>query len=398
MIGVEQWRAVIGCFNPKCCVKNIVLANKSLLVKGLGMRLIMVLLVLRLLLSGDIESNPGPICEKCLLDTCTCKSTTKPKRRAPSKQCPACASFVPCRRVVCDCGYNFNKCAIEHNAIAIRKQKKRENKAMLRTIQSPQQSQRDKEFNQKSMTVCSLFETLEQASQRKKNNRDATASFRANETPEQASRRKQQNKSTMMISRAVQSPQATARQNLSAKFRMASLRASEDVQSSIRRKTQSRLCMEQSRHKVLLIDEAMLVFHAKIKEGPDYVCTVCHRMMYRSGVRVYSRSNYCKGDQHVLESIFSIEYVCSDGSQWICHACNQQLKRGSMPVQAKANGLALPNVPTELCNLKPLELRLICLRVPFMKLVALPTGKQRCIHGPAVNVPSKLDSICNLLP
>ena len=467
MIGVEQWRAVIGCFNPNCCIKNSVLANKSLLVKGLGIRLIMVLLVLRLLLSGDIESNPGPICEKCLLDTCTCKPTTKPKRRAPSKQCPACASCVPCRRVVCDCGYNFTKCAIEHNAIAIRKQKKRENKAMLRTIQSPQQAQRDKEFNLKSMTVCRLFETLEQASQRKKNDRDATASFRANETPEQASqrkknnrdatasfranetpeqasqrkknnrdvtasfranetpeqasqrkknnrdavasfranetpeqasRRKQQNKSTMMISRAVQSPQATVRQNLSAKFRMASLRASEDVQSSIRRKAQSRLCMERSRHEVLLIDEAMLVFHAKIKEGPDYVCTVCHRMMYRSGVRVYSRSNYCKGDQHVLESIFAIEYVCSDGSQWICHACNQQLKRGSMPVQAKANGLALPNVPTELCNLKPLELRLICLRVPFMKLVALPTGKQRCIHGPAVNVPSKLDSICNLLP
>ena len=124
MIGVEQWRAVIGCFNPKCCVKNSVLANKSLLVKGLGMRLIMVLLVLRLLLSGDIESNPGPICEKCLLDMCTCKPTTKPNRRAPSKQCPACASCVPCRRVVCDCGYNFTKCAIEHNAIAIRKQKK----------------------------------------------------------------------------------------------------------------------------------------------------------------------------------------------------------------------------------------------------------------------------------
>ena len=33
-----------------------------------------------------------------------------------------------------------------------------------------------------------------------------------------------------------------------------------------------------------------------------------------------------------------------------------------------------------------------------MKMVALPTGKQRCIHGPAVNVPSKLDSICNVLP
>ena len=33
-----------------------------------------------------------------------------------------------------------------------------------------------------------------------------------------------------------------------------------------------------------------------------------------------------------------------------------------------------------------------------MKMVALPSGKQRCIHGPAVNVPSKVDTICTLLP
>ena len=31
-------------------------------------------------------------------------------------------------------------------------------------------------------------------------------------------------------------------------------------------------------------------------------------------------------------------------------------------------------------------------------MVALPSGKQRCIHGPAVNVPSKLDSVCTVLP
>ena len=33
-----------------------------------------------------------------------------------------------------------------------------------------------------------------------------------------------------------------------------------------------------------------------------------------------------------------------------------------------------------------------------MKMVALPSGKQRSIHGPAVNVPSKVDNICNVLP
>ena len=69
-----------------------------------------------------------------------------------------------------------------------------------------------------------------------------------------------------------------------------------------------------------------------------------------------------------------------------------------MPVQAKANGFHLSDAPPELSGLNPLELRLICLRLPFMKMVASPSGKQHSIHGPAVNVPSKVDTICNVLP
>ena len=69
-----------------------------------------------------------------------------------------------------------------------------------------------------------------------------------------------------------------------------------------------------------------------------------------------------------------------------------------MPAQAKAYSFQLCTIPTELSNLNALELRLISLRVPFMKMVALSSGKQRCIRGPAVNVPSKLDSICTMLP
>lgn len=31
-------------------------------------------------------------------------------------------------------------------------------------------------------------------------------------------------------------------------------------------------------------------------------------------------------------------------------------------------------------------------------MVALPCGKQRYIHGPAVNVPSEVDSVCKINP
>lgn len=73
------------------------------------------------------------------------------------------------------------------------------------------------------------------------------------------------------------------------------------------------------------------------------------------------------------------------------------LKRGNIPVQAKAN-ILLPVVPMELSGLNPLELRLLCLRIPFMKMIALPCGKQRGICGPAINIPTKLDSVLTLLP
>ena len=101
---------------------------------------------------------------------------------------------------------------------------------------------------------------------------------------------------------------------------------------------------------------------------------------------LYNRLNYTKASNNLLQLVFSNEYVCSDGRQWVCQTCDRQLKKGTLPVQAKANGLALSDIPSELSNLNPLELRLISLRVPFMKMVALPTGKQRCIHGPAINV------------
>ena len=36
------------------------------------------------------------------------------------------------------------------------------------------------------------------------------------------------------------------------------------------------------------------------------------------------------------------------------------------------------------------------MRIPFMKMIALPRGQQRCIHGPAVNIPANLSAICDL--
>ena len=46
-----------------------------------------------------------------------------------------------------------------------------------------------------------------------------------------------------------------------------------------------------------------------------------------------------------------------------------------MPAQAKANNLDLEDIPPELSDLNSLEVWLVSLRIPFMKMVALPCGK-----------------------
>ena len=106
---------------------------------------------------------------------------------------------------------------------------------------------------------------------------------------------------------------------------------------------------------------------------------------------------YSKGGNDLLNCVFSVDltYICDTGNEYVCKTCDRALKRGVMPLQAKANRLQLPAIPPELADLNALELRLICLCLPFMKMVALPSG---FIHGPAVNVPSKIDTVCNVLP
>ena len=104
-------------------------------------------------------------------------------------------------------------------------------------------------------------------------------------------------------------------------------------------------------------------FHSKVKQGPEFVCTCCHRLMYKQTVIRCTKSKYTKASNELLEQIFSAEnnYISSDGKQWICKTCDGALKKGNMPLQARANGLQLCPIPNQLSGLNMLELRLISL-------------------------------------
>ena len=121
-------------------------------------------------------------------------------------------------------------------------------------------------------------------------------------------------------------------------------------------------------------------------------------MMYRLGVQLLKEGNYTKASRSVLNDVLCFKITSANDKEWICLNCHVTLKRGRMPVQAKCNNLELAPLPTELTDLNDLEIRMISQRIPFVKMVALPSGRQHGIHGPAVNVPAKLDFICTQFP
>ena len=90
----------------------------------------------------------------------------------------------------------------------------------------------------------------------------------------------------------------------------------------------------------------------------------------------------------------------SDNAEYISLTCYKDLhgKKPKLPAQAVANGLQLTPIPGELSSFNDLEWQFISLYTPFMKLIALPKGKQCSINGLCVNVPAKTKGVTDFLP
>ena len=59
--------------------------------------------------------------------------------------------------------------------------------------------------------------------------------------------------------------------------------------------------------------------------------------------------------------------------------------------------MAFHEIPPELADLRPLEERLVSLRIPFMQIRELPRGRQLSIKGNVVNVPVDICPTINCL-
>ena len=138
------------------------------------------------------------------------------------------------------------------------------------------------------------------------------------------------------------------------------------------------------------------MFHKSIECGPEYICTCCDQLWYRTSVVRCIPCNYQLCDGNIIKSCLNGVKSVSD-IEWICQTCHKSLQNGKLPAASTANLEAFPQKP-ECLNLTPLEERLVSPRIPFMQIRELPRGGQLSIHGGVVNVPADVSTSVNKLP
>ena len=145
------------------------------------------------------------------------------------------------------------------------------------------------------------------------------------------------------------------------------------------------------------MSQAIEMFHKNISVGPEYICTCCQQLWYRSSVSKCNPDLYKSCAREIID--FCITGLKSvDDTEWICATCHLNLNCGKVPSCAKANKMSFPEKPDALKDLTPLEERLISPRIPFMQMRELPSGGQLSIHGNVVNVPADVNSTVSVLP
>jgi hypothetical protein len=83
----------------------------------------------------------------------------------------------------------------------------------------------------------------------------------------------------------------------------------------------------------------------------------------------------------------------------ICFTCSSYISKGIVPNLCLSNGLMFPVIHESIKNLTNLEERLICPRIPFMRIMDLSyVDKQSGLRGNIVNVPVSVNTTVQALP
>ena len=178
---------------------------------------------------------------------------------------------------------------------------------------------REKDRSHKASMRAS--ETSEQTVHRREEHRNHKASMRASETSEQTVHRREEDRNHKASMRASKTSEQTVHRQQQTREHMASMRASETSEQTVHRREKDRSNKASTRATKkasnVSVQQAIMSFHADIKNGPDFVCSCCHRLMYSKSVVPCNPAKYTKCTNNLLECVFSadLRYVSDTGNE-----------------------------------------------------------------------------------
>ena len=129
---------------------------------------------------------------------------------------------------------------------------------------------------------------------RRTSNWIAMASKRATESEATAIARRTSNRIAMASKRATECEAITIVRRERSRIAMAGKRATESEATTIARRTSNRIAMAGKRSCTSTIDDAIKNFHLRVKQGPNFACISCHRLLYKQSVISFNVHKYTK--------------------------------------------------------------------------------------------------------
>ena len=99
-------------------------------------------------------------------------------------------------------------------------------------------------------------------------------------------------------------------------------------------------CAETTKNKCNAIS-MINISHKNIAHVPEYVCTCCNQLWYKSSVVKCDVNKYKVCSPEVVESSLT-GFKSADDTEWICMTCDSNLKKGKLLSCSKANKISFP--------------------------------------------------------
>ena len=139
-------------------------------------------------------------------------------------------------------------------------------------------------------------------------------------------------------------------------------------------------------------------FRETIKYNAIFICTCCHRRLFKTNVVVLSQTHNGIEEDHYKKCVEADIVTLIDGERnvYLCTTCRDYMKKKKIPPMAATNNLQLTPME-EVQELTELEGALCAKNLIFMKIFQFETSRWTLLSEKVINVPIENSDIGNTI-